>query len=81
VAGRPALYATTKQFLDDLGLESLDQLPLMESSSPQAGLLDALNDAQESLPDTAQAETPIQHGTEGDAGAGDQLFALSGNQE
>lgn len=25
--GRPALYATTKQFLDDLGLKSLDQLP------------------------------------------------------
>jgi segregation and condensation protein B len=25
--GRPALYATTRQFLDDLGLSSLDQLP------------------------------------------------------
>jgi segregation and condensation protein B len=25
--GRPALYATTKHFLDDLGLSSLDQLP------------------------------------------------------
>jgi segregation and condensation protein B len=25
--GRPALYATTRQFLDDLGLASLDQLP------------------------------------------------------
>jgi segregation and condensation protein B len=29
--GRPALFATTKQFLDDLGLVSLDQLPLLES--------------------------------------------------
>jgi segregation and condensation protein B len=28
--GRPALFATTRQFLDDLGLESLDQLPLLE---------------------------------------------------
>lgn len=28
--GRPALYATTRQFLDDLGLSSLDQLPAME---------------------------------------------------
>ncbi|MGH8808613.1 MAG: SMC-Scp complex subunit ScpB [Noviherbaspirillum sp.] len=27
VPGRPALFATTKQFLDDLGLTSLDQLP------------------------------------------------------
>lgn len=25
--GRPALFATTRQFLDDLGLTSLDQLP------------------------------------------------------
>ena len=29
--GRPALFATTKQFLDDLGLASLDQLPLLEN--------------------------------------------------
>ena len=27
--GRPGLYATTRQFLDDLGLASLDQLPLL----------------------------------------------------
>ncbi len=30
--GRPALYATTRQFLDDLGLASLDQLPPLEPS-------------------------------------------------
>lgn len=29
--GRPALYATTRQFLDDLGLSSLDQLPALQS--------------------------------------------------
>ena len=29
--GRPALYATTRQFLDDLGLASLDQLPALEN--------------------------------------------------
>ena len=29
--GRPALYATTRQFLDDLGLTSLDQLPGLEN--------------------------------------------------
>jgi segregation and condensation protein B len=29
--GRPALYATTRQFLDDLGLKSLDQLPSLEA--------------------------------------------------
>ena len=29
--GRPALFATTRQFLDDLGLSSLDQLPPLDS--------------------------------------------------
>ena len=41
--GRPGLYATTRQFLDDLGLESLDQLPMLESPSEQAAsMFDAL---------------------------------------
>jgi segregation and condensation protein B len=31
--GRPALYATTRSFLDDLGLASLDQLPPIDGSS------------------------------------------------
>ncbi len=43
--GRPALYATTRQFLDDLGLASLDQLPLIETPAQQAALVDALDQA------------------------------------
>jgi len=43
--GRPALYATTRQFLDDLGLASLDQLPLIESPAQQGALVDALANA------------------------------------
>lgn len=35
VPGRPALYATTKQFLDDLGLKALDELPPLEDPSAQ----------------------------------------------
>jgi segregation and condensation protein B len=31
--GRPALFATTRQFLDDLGLASLDQLPLIDAQA------------------------------------------------
>ena len=34
--GRPSLYATTRQFLDDLGLASLDQLPVYDSAQAQA---------------------------------------------
>jgi segregation and condensation protein B len=33
VPGRPGLFATTKQFLDDLGLTSLDQLPPLQQVS------------------------------------------------
>lgn len=41
--GRPGLYATTRQFLDDLGLASLEQLPLLEQGTePPPDLLDAL---------------------------------------
>jgi len=36
VPGRPALFATTKQFLDDLGLKSLDQLPPLQDVSKEA---------------------------------------------
>ena len=33
VPGRPALFATTRQFLDDLGLSSLGQLPSLQRDS------------------------------------------------
>ncbi|WP_028219156.1 SMC-Scp complex subunit ScpB [Paraburkholderia oxyphila] len=37
VPGRPALYATTRQFLDDLGLKSLEELPPLDDPSSQLG--------------------------------------------
>jgi len=51
--GRPALYATTRQFLDDLGLASLDQLPLIESPAQAAAfgaLAGAVDPEQPTLP-------------------------------
>jgi segregation and condensation protein B len=36
--GRPALYATTRAFLDDLGLRSLQELPPLEEISPSLDL-------------------------------------------
>jgi segregation and condensation protein B len=41
--GRPALYATTKHFLDDLGIVSLDQLPLQEGVSQQVEIMEGLD--------------------------------------
>jgi segregation and condensation protein B len=40
--GRPALYATTKQFLDDLGVRSLDELPAMDSTAGQVAMLEQI---------------------------------------
>jgi segregation and condensation protein B len=40
--GRPALYATTKQFLDDLGVGSLDELPAMDSTAGQMAVLEQI---------------------------------------
>ena len=36
VVGRPALFATTRQFLDDLGLRSLQELPALDAEQPPA---------------------------------------------
>jgi segregation and condensation protein B len=42
--GRPSLFATTRQFLDDLGLSSLDQLPLLSQVDPQMSALSGMLD-------------------------------------
>jgi segregation and condensation protein B len=55
--GRPALYATTRQFLDDLGLASLDQLPSLDAVLPSAMAEPGLP-RQASLLDDALLESP-----------------------
>jgi segregation and condensation protein B len=42
--GRPGLYATTRQFLDDLGLSTLDQLPMLSQVDGQTSALSGLVD-------------------------------------
>lgn len=54
--GRPALFATTKQFLDDLGLGSLDQLPLLDHPA-QAG--DALGELASAMEEPAVAALAV----------------------
>ena len=56
--GRPALYATTQQFLDDLGVRSLDELPPMDNQNEPTAMLaqiefgmDSLNVASEATAD------------------------------
>jgi segregation and condensation protein B len=55
--GRPGLYATTKQFLDDLGVDSLDQLPATDGGAGQGSMLEQIEfGLAESLPSTASAD-------------------------
>ena len=70
--GRPALLATTRQFLDDLGLSSLDQLPALDGLGggealagvlpEQASLLDGI-DSEAAADDEAGAPS-VEAGAE-----------------
>jgi segregation and condensation protein B len=51
--GRPALYATTRQFLDDLGLRSLQELPPLEEIAKTLELPAAAAPAPEAEADAA----------------------------
>ena len=60
VPGRPALYGTTRTFLDDLGLRSLEELPPLEDIVKSLELTQIPTPAPQSAPEepaTAPAET------------------------
>ncbi|WP_321802182.1 MULTISPECIES: SMC-Scp complex subunit ScpB [unclassified Burkholderia] len=70
VPGRPALYATTKQFLDDLGLKALDDLPALEepAANIEAALLaqqamdfDGDAPAADAVPEAGEAAADEPH--------------------
>jgi len=79
--GRPSLFATTRQFLDDLGLASLDQLPTLEGGLPPS---DALADLQPSLLGEVQGSLELaptlDDGAEGGAPAEDGETADAGSE-
>lgn len=54
VAGRPALYATTRAFLDDLGLRSLQELPPLEELAKTLELPE-IPETQEPAPAAGEA--------------------------
>ncbi|HSV35967.1 MAG TPA: SMC-Scp complex subunit ScpB [Ramlibacter sp.] len=75
--GRPALFATTRQFLDDLGLDSLDQLPVLDTPGQQANMLASLSAGPDGLqPDLAIDPVPqAPSGAPAEIPAGDALVA------
>ncbi|MDD2177390.1 SMC-Scp complex subunit ScpB [Acidovorax sp. D2M1] len=69
--GRPALFATTRQFLDDMGLQSLDQLPVLDDPTGNANVLEAMAAAAQgvvesepdllaALPHEADVQEPLE---------------------
>ncbi|MGY8904049.1 MAG: SMC-Scp complex subunit ScpB [Burkholderiales bacterium] len=58
--GRPALFATTRQFLDDMGIASLDQLPAMDNALSESNAPTLLAEGMfaPETPTTPQQESP-----------------------
>ncbi|WP_175974468.1 SMC-Scp complex subunit ScpB [Burkholderia sp. BCC1047] len=86
VPGRPALYATTKQFLDDLGLKALDDLPALEepAANIEAALLaqQAMDfDGDMPAADAPQALADEAVAGESTDGAGDAAADVASTQE
>jgi segregation and condensation protein B len=66
--GRPALFATTKSFLDDLGLRSLEELPPLETSAAHvpadfelqfAQAAEATDAARQAVASRTEADTAV----------------------
>jgi segregation and condensation protein B len=62
--GRPALYATTRKFLDDLGLRTLEELPPLEEIAQTLQLEPTPQQAAETPAAAGVSETPAAEGSE-----------------
>ncbi len=72
--GRPALYATTKSFLDDLGLRSLQELPPLEEVArtlPLEHTPIAETAGQNELESKTESDDPAREPAAPDDGAGE----------
>lgn len=70
-AGRPALFATTRQFLDDLGIESLDQLPVIDITACDAPDVPALRALSDGAQTALLVESPSGIATTASIGPGE----------
>ena len=59
-AGRPALFATTRQFLDDLGLASLDQLPLADGAAVEQAVRASLDGFDDPVAPGVAVDAPVE---------------------
>lgn len=81
--GRPALYATTKQFLDDMGLASLAQLPALESGPGLSDPLPVLGAGGLTLPDEPAQPSLLDALAEpaGESADGEQAIGEAANEQ
>jgi segregation and condensation protein B len=63
--GRPGLYATTRHFLDDMGLKSLDQLPALDGMLGAQGMLPGLDNDPEAAAQAAASAAQQEHDEQG----------------
>lgn len=68
VPGKPALYATTKAFLDHFGLKSLDELPPLSELKP-IETIDLADEASMDMPDMVASNEEAEPLTEEEAQA------------
>ncbi|CAN1521324.1 scpB Chromosome segregation and condensation protein B [Burkholderiaceae bacterium] len=73
--GRPALFATTRQFLDDLGLASLDQLPVYDTAQAQANAFARLGEDDPSLQMNMVLDAPVDDAPTEPSSTSDILLA------
>lgn len=73
VPGRPALYATTRQFLDYFNLQSLDELPTLQELTDIETLNPELNlgiaEVQQATQELSVSDAPIETDTNDDVTA------------
>jgi segregation and condensation protein B len=63
--GRPGLYATTRHFLDDMGLKSLDQLPALDGMLGAQGMLPGLDNDPAAAAQAAASAAQQEHDEQG----------------
>lgn len=81
VPGRPAMFGTTRQFLDYFGLKKLDELPPLADLSDWESLRVQLNlpaveeeeDGHGDKPETGASDIPALHSDEGGAAEGEEI--------
>lgn len=81
VPGRPALFATTRKFLDDLGLSSLEELPPLQQVSGEAAAQGALLELQALESGAAALAAADEAEGDGEAAAADDADQATANPD